>query len=120
MLHSDVFSIHLPLTPETAYWIDKDFLGRFRKDIYLINCARGKIIKTNDLIELLRTGKIKGAGLDVLENEKIDQLSPEEQKIFNELLQFNNVIITPHIAGWTHESKEKIARLPLINFSSNN
>jgi len=105
---SDILSLHVPLTPDTKGMIDLQFLLKFRKKITLINTARGKVVVLRDLITALNTGKVNAAALDVLENEKIDRLSPEEQIDFNELSSKTNVLLTPHIAGWSYESYEKI------------
>lgn len=107
----DILSFHIPLTDETVYLGDMNFYRKFRKDIFLINTSRGKVLDTKDLIMALRSGKIKGAALDVLENENPLSYSEEEKLLYKELFSFENVIITPHIAGWTYESKEKIAEL---------
>jgi len=108
---ADLLSIHLPLTNETNGWIDIQFLMRFKKDIYLINTARGKIIRTSDLLRAIKSGKIKGAALDVLENEAIGSLPDEDTEWFEKLIQERKVLLTPHIAGWTIESKKKIAEI---------
>jgi D-3-phosphoglycerate dehydrogenase len=92
-------------------------LSNFRKPIYLLNTSRGKVLKTEDLIPLIENGKLKGVGLDVLENEKINELSESEQKLFSALQKEKRVLLTPHIAGWTHESKRKIAVKVLENIS---
>ena len=105
----DIVSFHIPLTEETKYLVDKSFINKFRKDIYLINTSRGKIINTKDLVNELESGKIKGAALDVLENEKPWTYNEEEKVMYNKLFSMENVIVTPHIAGWTVESREKIA-----------
>lgn len=110
---ADVVSLHLPLTNETEYMIGRRFLEKFRKPIWLINTSRGKVLRTSDLLECLNSQKIEAAGLDVLENEKLDTYSEAEKKIFSELASRSNVLITPHIAGWTHESKRKIAEVLL-------
>ena len=106
----DIVSFHIPLTKETKYLVDKSFINKFRKDIYLINTSRGKIINTKDLVNELESGKIKGAALDVLENEKPWTYNEEEKILYNKLFSMENVIVTPHIAGWTVESREKIAK----------
>jgi len=106
---ADVLSLHLPLTPETTYMIDYGFLSAFKKPFWFINTARGKVLQTADLLQCIEEGKIKGAALDVLENEKISALTADEQIVFNKLISTNKVLLTPHIAGWTHESKQKIA-----------
>jgi D-3-phosphoglycerate dehydrogenase len=107
----DILSLHIPLTSETFHLGDVNYFKKFKKDIFLLNTARGKIIKTEDLIGSLKSGKIKGAALDVLENENFKSFSQTEKVMLEELFSFPNVIVTPHIAGWTHESKEKIALL---------
>ncbi len=108
---SDVLSFHVPLTAETLFFVDDSYLSRFSKNIFLLNTARGKIIKLKTLAEALTIGKVQGAALDVLENEKLNQLSEEQQRYFQELIQSDKVIFTPHVAGWTHESYEKINRV---------
>lgn len=107
----DIISFHIPLTEETVYMGDMNFFEKFRKDIFLINTSRGKILNTNDLIKALRSGKIKGAALDVLENENPLDYSKLEKLMYKDLFSLENVIVTPHIAGWTLESREKIAEL---------
>jgi D-3-phosphoglycerate dehydrogenase len=104
----DILSLHIPLTTETRQMVNHDYVSRFKKNIVLINTSRGEIVCQKDLVELLETGKVKGAALDVLENEKIKDLTPLEQEILNKLLKHANVILTPHIAGWTFESHVKI------------
>ncbi|MCZ6693254.1 MAG: NAD(P)-dependent oxidoreductase [Bacteroidetes bacterium] len=105
---SDVFSIHLPLTDETYHLIDESFLDSFQKEIVLLNTSRGGILKQEALIRGLKTGKIKGAALDVLENEKLNNLSEAQKENFEFLSSHQGVLLTPHIAGWTVESYEKI------------
>ncbi len=106
----DIVSFHIPLTEETKYLVDKNFINKFKKNIYLINTSRGKIINTKDLINELESGKIRGAALDVLENEKPWIYNDEEKVLYKKMFSMENVIVTPHIAGWTSESKEKIAK----------
>lgn len=108
---SDVLSFHVPLTEETVFMGDMNFFNKFKKDIFLINTSRGKVIRTNELISALKSGKVRGAGLDVLENENPSRYSDIEKEMYSELFSLKNVIVTPHIAGWTKESKEKIAEL---------
>jgi D-3-phosphoglycerate dehydrogenase / 2-oxoglutarate reductase len=105
---ADVLSLHIPLTNETRMMVDTAYLNRFAKNIVLINTARGEIVKLRDLAEAVKNGKVRAAGLDVLENEKINQLSAEQLESFKYLTGRTNVIFTPHIAGWTFESHEKI------------
>ncbi|WPP52859.1 NAD(P)-dependent oxidoreductase [Catalinimonas niigatensis] len=105
---ADILSLHVPLTEETRFMLDHAYLQKFRKNIYLLNTARGKNISFKTLVEALESGKLKGAALDVLENEKIKQFTPEQQHYFDLLIQHDNVIFTPHVGGWTYESYEKI------------
>jgi len=105
---ADVLSLHVPLTPETLGWVDETFLGRFRKDIYLVNTARGEIVPLPGLVAALENGKVRGACLDVLENEKLAALNPAQKAAFEALAASDRVLLTPHVAGWTHESYRKI------------
>ena len=116
---ADILSLHLPITPETHYIIDEKFISEMKKDFYFVNTARGKNVKTKDLVEALQSGKIKGAALDVLEYEKSSfenldtstSLSASENDDLKFLLSSEKVILTPHIAGWTIQSKEKLAQV---------
>jgi D-3-phosphoglycerate dehydrogenase / 2-oxoglutarate reductase len=108
---ADIVSLHLPLTPETHYLVDQNFINQFQKPIFLINTSRGKIVKTEDLINALDVKKILGACLDVFENERPESYTEEEKKLFTQLFNHKNVILSPHIAGWTRESKYKLARI---------
>jgi D-3-phosphoglycerate dehydrogenase len=110
----DVLSLHTPETPLTINMIDAKFITAFKKPFWLINTARGKSVVTKDLVAALKTTKILGAGLDVLEYEKssfenlfTDQNLPEA---FEYLIKAENVLLSPHVAGWTIESKEKLAQ----------
>ena len=107
----DILSFHIPLTPETVHLGDREFFNKFKKNFILINTSRGKNINTMDLLEALKSGKISGAGLDVLENENLASHTATEKMMYEELFSLDNVIVTPHIAGWTSESREKIADL---------
>lgn len=111
---SDVLSLHIPWTPETDKIVNANFINQFAKSFWLINTARGKSIVTADLVAALQSGKILGAGLDVLEYEKLSfetLFEGEKPEAFEYLLHAKNVILTPHIAGWTIESKEKLAQV---------
>lgn len=110
---ADVLSLHLPLTPETTHMLDFNFLNGFKKPYWLLNTSRGKVLDTSVLLACLAEGSITGAALDVLENEKINALSRQEQNIFNSLVADKRIFLSPHIAGWTHESKRKIAEVLL-------
>jgi D-3-phosphoglycerate dehydrogenase / 2-oxoglutarate reductase len=111
----DVLSLHLPWTPETDKMVNAEFIYGFAKPIWIINTSRGKNIVTADLVSALQSKKVLGAGLDVLEYEKLsfetlfqEATTPEA---FQYLLNAKNVILTPHIAGWTVESHERLAQV---------
>lgn len=104
----DILSLHIPLTAETKSFVDKDYFKRFKKSIILINTARGEIVSLTDLDNALAEGYLQGAALDVLENEKLDKLTALQKHAFDSLRERSNVILTPHIAGWTYESHVKI------------
>lgn len=106
--NADIVSLHIPLNEETNKMVDQVFLNKFKKNIFLINISRGEIVVLKDLLTELESGKVAGACLDVLENEKIANLSTDEKFIFDQLAALPNTILTPHIAGWTHESYIKI------------
>jgi D-3-phosphoglycerate dehydrogenase len=111
---ADVLSLHIPWTPETDKMVNTSFINQFSKPFWFINTARGKSVVTSDLVSALQSGKILGAGLDVLEYEKLSfetLFEGEKPEAFDYLLQAKNVILTPHIAGWTIESKEKLAQV---------
>lgn len=106
---ADVVSFHIPLNSKNKYLINSDYLGHFKKNIFLLNLSRGKIMNTNAIINALKDGKIRGCALDVLENENISEYSFDERQQLSNLLSFPSVIITSHIGGWTHESYYKIS-----------
>ncbi len=108
----DVLSLHVPLTDETKFMVNNKFINKFKKNIYLINTARGKVVKTDDLVKNLDTGKILGAALDVLEYEKtsFEELHKKVlPDVFKNLINSDKVILSPHIAGWTQESNIKLS-----------
>lgn len=105
---TDVLSFHIPLIDENKYMADTSFFNKFRKNIYLINTARGKVAPLASIVECLKSGKLIGAALDVLENEKLHTLTPEQKESFSYLAEAKNVLFTPHVAGWTFESYRKI------------
>jgi D-3-phosphoglycerate dehydrogenase len=114
--YADIVSLHVPLTEETTYLVDSNFINSFKKDFYLINTARGKCANTKSIVEGIKNGKIKGACLDVLEYEKTsfealskNGLTPEMKYLINS----KRTILSPHIAGWTNESNIKIAEVLL-------
>lgn len=107
---TDILSIHLPLSEETKHYVNTAFINNFKKNIYLINTARGNNVKTDDLIQALQSGKVLGACLDVLEFEsKSFELAPTHHEAFNYLKNAENVILSPHVAGWTVESYKKLS-----------
>ena len=113
---ADIVSLHIPLTDETTYLVNNQFINKFKNPIYLINTSRGKCVNTKSLVAALKNGKIKGVCLDVLEYEKdsFEQLSSKglpEEMIY--LTKSNNSILSPHIAGWTNESNARIAEILL-------
>ncbi|WP_460220160.1 2-hydroxyacid dehydrogenase [Psychroserpens sp. MEBiC05023] len=109
----DILSLHTPETPLTINMINSKFIEGFSKSFWLINTARGKSVVTKDLVSALKSGKILGAGLDVLEYEKSsfeNLFSSNMPEAFTYLISADNVILSPHVAGWTVESKEKLAQ----------
>jgi len=112
---AQVLSLHVPLTDLTRYMVDADFINAFRNPFWFINTARGKCVRTDHLVDSLRSGKVLGAGLDVLEYEKssFESLFLEDKmpEAMNALIQMDNVLLTPHIGGWTAESKKKLAEV---------
>ncbi|MFA6246528.1 MAG: 2-hydroxyacid dehydrogenase [Mucilaginibacter sp.] len=107
--HSDVLSLHIPLTKETDGMVNDEYFYHFKKPIFFINTARGKIVKTSAVLSAIKQGKIIAAGLDVLEVEKFPSLA--EQAWFDELRQSGKVILSPHVGGWTFESYRKISEV---------
>lgn len=109
----DVLSLHTPQTALTINMVNEQFINKFQKPFWLINTARGKSVITADLVSALKSKRILGAGLDVLEYEKAsfeNLFTSRMPKAFQYLIQADNVLLTPHIAGWTKESKEKLAQ----------
>ena len=108
---TEILSIHIPLHEETKYLFDSDYLRKFPNLKVLINTSRGEVLRTKDLVGLMEDESIYGACLDVLENEKITHYSKEEKALLNKLTGLPNVIITPHVGGWTFESYERISEV---------
>ena len=110
---TDVLSLHIPLSHETENLVNDAFINSFKKNIYVINTARGKCLKTDDLVKNLKTGKVLGACLDTIEYEDTSfEAISDLQSHISELLEFSDrVMLSPHIAGWTKESNEKLARI---------
>ncbi|MFN8276581.1 MAG: NAD(P)-dependent oxidoreductase [Chitinophagales bacterium] len=113
---ADIISFHLPLTSETTHYANATFFEQCVKDVIVINTSRGAVMDTEALLKSLQTGKIKMAGLDVYENERAEAMLTDPQWL--ELRKQQQVILTPHIAGWTHESKQKLAEMVLTKLDS--
>ena len=110
--HSDVLSLHIPLTSETKGLVNEEYLFHFKKPIFFINTSRGKVAEVKAVLNAIKQGKILGAGLDVLEVEKFPALAGQEW--FNELRQAGKVVLTPHVAGWTFDSYRKISEVMAV------
>lgn len=107
----DVISFHVPYTEETHFYFNQRFIEACKKTVWLINTSRGKIVNTADLIAAIKNEKLKGAALDVFEYENFNQLPPDYKLLLDALRTMQNVILTPHVAGWTHESYFKISKI---------
>lgn len=110
---TDILSLHVPLSHETEFMVNEAFINSFRKNIYVINTARGKCLKTDDLVKNLKSGKVLGACLDTIEYEdtSFEAITGFKEHL-KDLLEFSDkIIFSPHIAGWTNESKEKLAKV---------
>ena len=110
--NAHIISLHIPLTADTHYLVNRSFIDSVAKPFYFVNTSRGKNVLTKDLVEGIKSGKIRGAALDVLEYEtssfeKIEESNPD--LLF--LLNSEKALVTPHIAGWTHQSKQKLAQV---------
>lgn len=111
---ADILSLHVPLTDETRLMVNQDYLNKFQKPIYLINTARGQCVDTEALMDAVDKGKVQGAALDVLEYEKLSFENLDAANLpepFKRLISSDKVILSPHIAGWTHESNLKMAKV---------
>ena len=111
--YADVISFNVPLTDETHYLANHDFFQSLKQKPWILNTSRGQIVNTQDLKNAILNGTIAGAGLDVLENEKLSSYTTEEQALFEWLIDQPDVIITPHIAGYSHEAFIKMSEVLL-------
>jgi len=116
--NADILSLHVPLTDETEYMVNKSYLQNFKKNIYFINTSRGKCVRTEDLVHMMKIGKVLGACLDVLEYEDLsfEKFDLQHANFRNSdtwkyLIDSERVVLTPHIAGWTFESHERISEV---------
>ena len=110
----DILSLHVPQTEETMFLVNDSYLKQFKKPIYLINTSRGKVVRVADLVKNLKSGQVKGACLDVLEYEKSSFEALHASKLpaeFQYLVEAENVLLSPHVGGWTHESNIKLSEV---------
>ena len=108
---ADIISLHLPLTAETVHYVNEKFIAGCKNDFILLNGSRGKCVDLQTLIEALKNGKCRGACLDVFENEKPASYSSSESLLYQQLFENPKTILSPHVAGWTIESKKKLAKI---------
>lgn len=106
---AEILSLHIPLTGDTRNWVDTDFFDAFAKPLTLLNLSRGPIVSLPALLRALDEGRVEAAALDVLPNEKLHSLSPSERSLYENLFARDNVVFSPHIGGWTFESRENIS-----------
>jgi len=114
---ADVVCYHIPLNDYNRYLVDEEYLMKFRKNIFFVNLARGEIVTLKVLRKALEKGKILGVALDVLENEKLETLTPEQAEAFAYLAKDPRVLFTPHVGGWTFESYERINEVLVAKIS---
>lgn len=108
---TDILSLHLPLDESTKHWLDEEKINAFKKPIFVFNTARGEITKLEWLKKGLENGKMRGLGLDVFDKEPIQLLEDREKEAFKFISEHENVVLSPHVAGWSVESYEKINRV---------
>lgn len=111
MERTEILSIHIPLDDQTRQLFTEAYLRKFKNLKVLINTARGEILNTDALIKLLEEGSLYGAGLDVLENEKLESYNDVQKAQLAKLTSFQNVLISPHVGGWTYESYQRISEV---------
>ncbi len=110
---ADIISFHLPLNDETKYYCDSKFISECKQGLIILNTSRGNVVETKAILEALDSGKVGGACMDVFENEKPATFSKEEKEMYERLYSFENTIFSPHVAGWTQESKFKLSKVIL-------
>lgn len=109
LVESNIISLHIPLSPENRNFVKESFFAMMQKPVVLLNTSRGEIIESDALRKAIETGKVRGLGLDVLPNEKLHTLTSREREWFEWLISRDDVVITPHVAGWSIESYERLS-----------
>ncbi|RSK34700.1 phosphoglycerate dehydrogenase [Hymenobacter metallilatus] len=108
---AEVLSLHIPYSAANHHFVNENFLAGFRNPLWLLNTARGEVLDHAAVVQRLQTGQLRGAALDVLENEKLGTLTPEQQNRFEHLRTAPNVVLSPHIGGWSFQSYERINKV---------
>ncbi len=108
---ADILSLHVPLTDETRGMVDEKYIDRFKKSFFLLNTARGEVVPMKSVVYGLKSGKLMGAALDVLECEKLAMLNSVQNRYFEYLASSDKTLLTPHVGGWSYESYEKISKV---------
>ncbi len=111
--NADIISFHVQLTDETRYMADSNFFQNCKNSMILINTSRGAVVDTNSLVDALESKQLSGACLDVFENEKTETFQDDEKLLYDRLYQMENTVLSPHVAGWTHESLLRISEVML-------
>lgn len=108
---ADILSLHVPLTDETRWMVDEPYIDRFKKCFFLLNTSRGEVVPMKSVVYGLKSGKLMGVALDVLECEKLEMLNIEQNRCFEYLIGSDKTLLTPHVGGWSYESYEKISKV---------
>ena len=118
--NADIISFHLPLTTETKHLVNSDFIGSCQEGVIFVNTSRGQVVDTGAVVDGLELGKVGGACLDVFENEKPATFTKRESGLYKRLYRLPNVLLSPHIAGWTVESKRLLSEILLQKILNGN